>query len=201
MKPSGHSSADHTVTRAQKPFSLERVYAIVLRYLYLLRGSWPRIVDQAYWPTVQMIMWGLVTKFFLTHSDWVAQAVGVLLAGVMLWDLLFRAQLGVSVVLMEELYARNLGHLFCSPLRPYEFVLALMGISVIRSSIGIGAASMLASQWLVEHEVLLGIWTQGKKTGRHRRPVVLLCLIELMRCYRPSRCVQQCPGLPLPVRH
>jgi ABC-2 type transport system permease protein len=71
-------------------------------------------------------------------------AVGVLLAGVMLWDLLFRAQLGVSVVLMEELYARNLGHLFCSPLRPYEFVLALMGISVIRSSIGIGAASLLA---------------------------------------------------------
>ena len=130
--------------KTQKAFSLERIYAIILRYLYLLRGSWPRIIDQAYWPTVQMIMWGLVTKFFLTHSDWVVHAVGVLLAGVMLWDLLFRAQLGVSVVLMEELYARNLGHLFCSPLRPYEFVLALMGISVIRSSIGIGAASLLA---------------------------------------------------------
>jgi len=125
-------------------FSWKRVYAIVLRYLYLLRGSWPRIIDQAYWPTVQMIMWGLVTKFFATHSSWVAQGAGVLIAAVLLWDVLFRAQLGVSVVFMEELYARNLGHLFSSPIRPYEFVSALLCISLLRSIIGVGTAALLA---------------------------------------------------------
>jgi ABC-2 type transport system permease protein len=125
-------------------FSWGRVYAIVLRYLYLLRGSWPRIIDQVYWPTVQMIIWGLVTRFFSTHSSWVAQAGGVLIAAVLLWDVLFRAQLGVSVVFMEELYARNLGHLFSSPLRPYEFICALLVISVLRALIGVGAAALLA---------------------------------------------------------
>jgi ABC-2 type transport system permease protein len=125
-------------------FSGRRVGAMVLRYLYLLRGSWPRIVEQAYWPTVQMVIWGLVTRFFVTNSSWVAQAAGVLIAAVLLWDVLFRAQLGVSVIFMEELFARHLGHLFASPLRPYELALSLVLISVVRTCIGVGTAALLA---------------------------------------------------------
>ena len=114
------------------------------RYLYLLRGSWPRIVEQAYWPTVQMVIWGLVTRFFVTNSSWVAEAAGVLIAAVLLWDVLFRAQLGVSVIFMEELFARHLGHLFASPLRPYELALSLVLISLVRTCIGVGTAALLA---------------------------------------------------------
>lgn len=121
-----------------------RISAIVLRYLYLLRSSWPRIIELAYWPTVQMILWGLVTQFFATHSSWVAQATGVLIAAVLLWDVLFRSQLGVSVVFMEEMYAHNLGHLFASPLKPRELVAALLLVSVLRTLIGVGPAALLA---------------------------------------------------------
>ncbi len=125
-------------------FSGRRIGAMVLRYLYLLRGSWPRILEQAYWPTMQMIIWGFVTQFFLTNSSWVARAAGVLIAAVLLWDVLFRAQLGVSVVFMEEMFARNLAQLFASPLRPYELALSLIGISVVRTLIGVGSAALLA---------------------------------------------------------
>ncbi|MFH0350633.1 MAG: ABC transporter permease [Chromatiales bacterium] len=128
----------------EQVFSARRIGAMILRYLYLLRGSWPRILEQAYWPTVQMIMWGLVTQFFATNSSWVAQAAGVLIAAVLLWDVLFRAQLGVSVVFMEEMFARNLAQLFASPLRPYELVLALISISLVRTCIGVGTAALLA---------------------------------------------------------
>lgn len=117
---------------------------MVLRYTYLLRSSWPRILELAYWPTVQMILWGFITQFFTGHSDWVAQASGVLLSGVLLWDMLFRAQLGVTLPFFEELYSRNLGHLFVSPLRPSELVLSLLGISLIRTVIGVGTAVLLA---------------------------------------------------------
>lgn len=125
-------------------FSPRRVAAMALRYLYLLRGSWPRILELAYWPTVQMILWGFITQFFQGNSSWVAEASGVLISAVLLWDVLFRGQLGVSVVFMEELYSRNLGHLFVSPLRPYELVAALMAISLVRTLIGVGAAAALA---------------------------------------------------------
>lgn len=129
---------------ARRQIPGHRVWAMMLRYLYLLRGSWGRMIDLAYWPTVQMMTWGLVTKFFATNSSWVAQATGVLLGAVLLWDVLFRAQLGVSVVFMEELYARNLGHLFASPLRPYELICALLLISLVRTVVGVGTAALLA---------------------------------------------------------
>ncbi|MCH7710389.1 MAG: ABC transporter permease [Proteobacteria bacterium] len=117
---------------------------MVLRYVYLLRGSWPRILELAYWPTVQMILWGFISQFFLTHSSWVAQAAGVLIAAVLLWDVLFRGQLGVSIPFLEEMWSRNLANLFISPLRPYELILALLGMSFIRTFVGVVPAAFLA---------------------------------------------------------
>jgi ABC-2 type transport system permease protein len=128
----------------QHPFSPARIYAMVLRYIYLLRRSWPRVLELAYWPTMQMILWGFISQFMRTNSTWLAQASGVLLAGVLLWDVMFRGQLGVSTVFFEEMYSRNLGHLFASPLRPYELVCALLTISLIRTIIGVGGAALLA---------------------------------------------------------
>jgi len=120
--------------------SAGRIGAMALRHVYLLRTSWPRILELMYWPTIQMILWGLVTTFLLTNSSWIAQASGVLLAGVILWDVLFRGQLGLSLVFLEEMWSRNLGHLFSSPLRPWELIVALMMISLLRTLIGMGGA-------------------------------------------------------------
>lgn len=124
--------------------SLRRIYAMVLRHVYLMRKSWPRLLELAYWPSVQMILWGFIASFFAAHSSWVAQAPGVLIAAVLLWDVLFRSQLGVSLTFFEEMYSRNLGHLFVSPLRPYELVISKLTISLLRTLIGVGAAALLA---------------------------------------------------------
>ena len=121
-----------------------RIGALVLRHIYLLRGSWPRLLELMYWPTVQMILWGFITLFLVGHSSWVAQAAGVLISAVLLWDVLFRGQLGVSLVFMEEMWSRNLGQLFVSPLRPLELVAALLAMSLIRTLIGVGGAALVA---------------------------------------------------------
>ena len=124
--------------------SPRRVAALVLRHVYLLRGSWPRVLELMYWPTVQMILWGFITLFLMNHSSWIAQASGVLITAVLLWDVLFRGQLGVSLVFMEEMWSRNLGQLFVSPLRPFELVAALLTMSLIRTLIGVGGAALIA---------------------------------------------------------
>jgi len=136
-----------SAARATAPsavFSAGRVGAMVLRYLYLLRGSWPRIAELIYWPTMQVILWGFITQFFVTHSSWLAQAGGVLIAGVLLWDVLFRSQLGVAVSFLEEVWARNVGQLFVTPLQPYELMLALATMSLVRTLIGTVPAALLA---------------------------------------------------------
>ncbi len=125
-------------------FSPRRVGSMALRYLYLLRGSWPRILELAYWPTVQMVLWGFITQFLAANSSYIAQAFGILLSGVLLWDVLFRGQLGVTISFLEELWSRNLGHLFVSPLRPLEMVCAMLFMSLVRTLIGFVPASLLA---------------------------------------------------------
>ena len=125
-------------------FSPARVWAMLLRYLYILKSSWPRTVELLYWPTLQMLIWGFMSQFLRGNSSYIAQAFGVLLGAVMLWDLLFRSQLGLSISFLEEMWARNLGQLFVTPLRPYEWLISLLAMSVIRVTIGIVPAMLLA---------------------------------------------------------
>ena len=129
---------------ASRRFSPGRIWAMLLRYLYLLRSSWPRTLELLYWPTLQMMIWGFMSQFLRTNSTYVSQAFGVLLAAVMLWDLMFRGQLGMSMSFLEEMWSRNLGQLFTTPLRPYEWVLALLAMSLVRVTIGILPAALLA---------------------------------------------------------
>ena len=125
-------------------FEPGRVWAMLLRYLYILRSSWPRTLELLYWPTLQMLIWGFMSQFLRTNSSYVAAAFGVLLGAVMLWDMLFRSQLGLSISFLEEMWARNLGQLFVTPLRPYEWILSLLGMSLIRVIIGVVPATILA---------------------------------------------------------
>ena len=125
-------------------FSPARVGAMCLRYSYLLAASWPRLLDIAYWPTVQMVSWGFIARFLETQTSLLAQGFGVLLAAALLWDVLFRGQIGVALSFFEEMYARNLGHLMVSPLKPTELMSALLAMSLVRTLIGLVPASLLA---------------------------------------------------------
>ena len=121
-----------------------RVGAMVLRHIYLMRTSWPQIFELMYWPTIQMILWGFITQFLLTNSSYIVQATGVLISAVLLWDVLFRGQLGFSLPFLEEIWSRNLANLSVSPLRPAEFLVALMTMSLLRTLIGVLPAAGLA---------------------------------------------------------
>ena len=121
-----------------------RVGAMVLRYLYLLRSSWPRLLELIYWPAVQMLMWGFLQLYIAGNAGFFARAGGTFIGAVLLWDILFRGQLGFSISFLEEMWARNLANLMISPLRPIEFVSALMIMSVIRLAIGMVPVSLLA---------------------------------------------------------
>ena len=128
-----------------------RLWAMMLRHWFLLRSSWPRILELCYWPTFQLLLWGFITTFLLSNSSWIVQAAGVLISAVLLWDVLFRSNLAFSLMFMEEMWSRNLGQLFISPLRPIEMVGALVVMSFLRTVISILPAALLALP-------LFGVW-------------------------------------------
>lgn len=121
-----------------------RIAAILLRHTYLMRSSWTRVFDLMYWPLLQMVVWGFITVFLGRSSWWFAQAGGILIGAVLLWDILVRGQFGMTLSLLEEMWSRNLASLFVTPLRPYEYALSLMMLSVLRTMFGVGPAALLA---------------------------------------------------------
>ena len=129
---------------APAAFSGARVAAMVLRYWYLLRSSWPRLLELVYWPAVQMLMWGFLQLYISQNAGFFARAGGTFIGAVLLWDILFRGQLGFSISFLEEMWSRNLANLMISPLRPLEFVLALMVMSLVRLAVGIIPVTLLA---------------------------------------------------------
>lgn len=125
--------------------SWRRVWGLMYRHIALYRRSWPRMLELAYWPTLQMCIWGFTSSFILSQSGGAAAvAAGALLGGVLLWEVALRSQMGVAVSFLEEVWSRNLGHVFVSPLRPWELLAGLVGMSVLRMLVGVLPAVLLA---------------------------------------------------------
>lgn len=148
--------------------SLRRVWGLMYRHLALYRRSWPRLLELAYWPTLQMCIWGFTASFFAARlGNPGAVVMGGLLGAVLLWEVALRSQMGVAISFLEEIWSRNLGHVFVSPLRPWELVAALIGMSVIRMTAGVLPAILLA--WAL---YAFNLFAMG--------PVLILFAINLM---------------------
>lgn len=125
--------------------SLRRIWGLMYRHLALYRRSWPRLLELTYWPTLQMCIWGFTSSFIASRMGVGGQlAAGLLLGGVLLWEVALRSQMGAAISFLEEIWSRNLGHVFVSPLRPWELVAALIAMSAIRMAIGVLPAVLLA---------------------------------------------------------
>lgn len=125
--------------------ALRRIWGLMYRHLALYRSSWPRLLELAYWPVLNMCIWGFTVNFLGARLGGAAALTGAaLLGGMLLWEVTLRSQMGMSISFLEEVWSRNLGHIFVSPLRPTELVLALIAMSAIRMLIGLLPAILLA---------------------------------------------------------
>ncbi len=125
--------------------SLRRIWGMMYRHIALYRRSWPRLLELAYWPTLQMCIWGFTASFFANRGTSAGMVtIGMLLGGVLLWEVALRSQMGVAISFLEEIWSRNLGHVFVSPLRPRELVAALIVMSILRMVAGVLPAILLA---------------------------------------------------------
>lgn len=125
--------------------SVRRIWGLMYRHLALYQRSWPRMLELMYWPVLQMCIWGFTATFLTSRlGDAAAMAGAALLGGVLLWEITLRSQMGFTISFMEEMWSRNLGHIFVSPLRPWELVTGLIAMSVFRLAIALIPAIGLA---------------------------------------------------------
>ena len=120
-----------------------RMYALSIRHFYLIKSSFPRILDLIYWPTIQIILWGFISQFFTMYSDYYNNTVGVMLSCAILYDFLFRSSISFNMLFLEEIWSRNFTNLFAAPLKVSEVITALTITALLRTLIGIIPAILL----------------------------------------------------------
>ena len=125
--------------------SLNRIIGLFLRHFFLIKSSLPRVLDLIYWPTIQIILWGFISKFFTTYSDYYNNTVGVILTCAILYDFLFRSSISFNMLFLEEIWSRNFTNLFIAPMRISEIITALVGTALIRTLIGLVPAILITS--------------------------------------------------------
>ena len=122
-----------------------RMYALFLRHIYLIKSSFPRILDLIYWPTIQIVLWGFISKFFTLHSDFYNNTIGIILSCAILYDFLFRSSISFNMLFLEEIWSRNFTNLFVAPLKVSEIITALTATALLRTLIGIVPAVLIAT--------------------------------------------------------
>ncbi len=125
--------------------AFRRILALVRRHYYLYKGSWPRILDLFYWPVMSLTLWGFLSLYLKQLSLNLPAVVPVFLGALILWDVLFRAEIGVSMTFLEEIWSRNLVGIFVSPLSPFEFVIAQVVVGILRTSVATLMMIMIAA--------------------------------------------------------
>jgi ABC-2 type transport system permease protein len=136
-----------------------RILALLIRYKTISFGSIPRLISIFYWPSVQILFWGFFTNFLVTNNSYQEWGIiNILLSAVVLWDVLFRGQLGLTMSFLEEIWSRNLTNLFISPIREYELVIGLIFISFLRTIIGLTPAIFMANYFFDFHLFELGFF-------------------------------------------
>jgi len=126
---------------------LHRIIALFMRHIYLYRRSLPRLMEIFYWPFLDLLLWGFISLYLVRYGKNLPNFVAFLLGALILWDILFRSQQGISVSFLEDIWARNFLNIFASPLKPAEYIASLMLVSTVKIIIAGVIMSILA--WLL----------------------------------------------------
>ena len=130
-----------------------RIGGLLSRHLYLYKRSFARLLEIFYWPFLDLVVWGFITMYLKEAGVSLHGAVAFFLGALILWDVLFRAQQGIAVSFLEEMWARNLMNLFASPLTVGEYLVSTMIMSMLKV-IAVGSLMMVFAWVFYSYDML-----------------------------------------------
>jgi ABC-2 type transport system permease protein len=121
-----------------------RIWGVILRYNYLFKHSLDRQVDAFYWPAVDLVLWGITSTYLASRSTSIPFAVLMIVSGIVLWIVLWRGQYEFTVNILEDMWNKNLINMFASPLTLYEWVSAFVLLGIVKASVSVSFAALMA---------------------------------------------------------
>lgn len=136
---------------------MRRMWAISVRHAYLYMGSWPRLLQTMYWPMINMLVWGFTSFYIIKKMAGAQMVASILVAGVLLNEFFMRMNFVMIIMFLEEIWSRNLGHLFASPIKLWEYTIGLIGTAIIWMLISMIPATIVA-WWLFNFSIFSLGW-------------------------------------------
>ncbi|HCN76469.1 MAG TPA: ABC transporter [Verrucomicrobiales bacterium] len=125
--------------------NLRVISALVLRYIFLYTRNPIRLVEMIFWPLVDLLVWGNLTLFLQRNTTTEFGGFILFLLGAMiLWDILFRAQQGVAISFLEDVWTRNLLNVFVAPVRTTEYLAATFAVGMLRIFVTVAVLGLVA---------------------------------------------------------
>jgi ABC-2 type transport system permease protein len=124
-----------------------RVRAVARRHAYVLQRSPHRLFDVTVWPVVDTVLFGSLGVFYARQggpSSAGQAGVGYLLAGIVLWHVVYQSQIAVATGFLEETWSRNLLSLLVTPLREAELLAGIALFGLAKLVMGVGAVALAA---------------------------------------------------------
>ncbi len=124
---------------------MSHTVAILLRQYYLMRGNLSRVLSPVVWVTIDIVLWGFITKYLNSVTSSGFNFVPAMLGAVLLWDFFSRVMHGVTMAFLEDVWSRNFLNLFASPLSLSEYLIGLVLTAIATSAVGLIVMLTLAT--------------------------------------------------------
>jgi ABC-2 type transport system permease protein len=125
--------------------SLRRMHAIAVRHAYVLKRSPHRLFDIVIWPAVDVVLFGSIGIFAASRAAGAAQQVALyLLVGVVLWHVVYQAQIAVATGFLEETWSRTMLNLMVTPMREWEYLAGVALFGLVKLVAGVGVVALIA---------------------------------------------------------
>ena len=136
--------------------SRRRVLAIAGRHALALKRSPHRFFDVTVWPVVDCLLFGTI-GIFAQQRGGGALAAGYLLVGVVLWHVIYQAQIALSTGFLEETWTRNLLNLMVTPTTELEYAAGVALFGLVKLVMGVGVVALTALGFYAFDVTTLGI--------------------------------------------
>jgi ABC-2 type transport system permease protein len=124
--------------------SLHRIRVVIRRHAYVLWRAPHRWFDIAFWPLMDVILWGSLGAYVAQQNPSSKAAAPFLIGGILMFHVLFQSQIAVATGFMEETWSRNLLNVLTTPVTELEYIAGTAVFGIAKVALALTTLSVTA---------------------------------------------------------
>jgi ABC-2 type transport system permease protein len=124
--------------------NLHRVRVVVRRHVYVLKRSPHRFFDVTVWPLLDVLLFGSLGAYVAQQDGSSKAGAPYLLAGILMFHVLYQLQIAICTGFMEETWSRNVLNILTTPITEAEYVSGVAVFGLAKLVVALGALTVMA---------------------------------------------------------